>query len=100
MKRLIYAALLAAATASCGGGHSSQPTTVVDSTIYEMGRSRGADMFSACNDSTEMRIYLLDTQAEIYDIEQKKGRQSAFDYRRGFEDFVKFYDPALAAELF
>lgn len=100
MKKLLLVLVVAAATISCGRNHSSQPVAVADSTIYEMGRSHAANMFSACNDSTEMRTYLLDTQATIYEIEQKKGRQSAFDYRQGFEDFVKYYDPALARELF
>jgi len=100
MKKLLAtAALLAALTACRGGNDKGDITPVADSTVYEMGRSHAANMFATCNDSTSLRNYLLDTQAQIYDIEQKNGRQSASDYRHGFEDYVKFHDPALADEI-
>lgn len=84
---------------SHNGNKTVAPTQVCDSTLYEMGRSHAANMFSTCGDSTSLRTYLLDTQAKLHEIEQKNGRQSAYDYRHGFEEYVKFYDPVLAAEI-
>jgi len=82
-----------------GTGADTNNNAIVDSVAFEEGREHAANMFDTCPDSVAMSLYLLDTRAIIDEILDDRGTAAATDYERGFTEYIRFYDPEMAAKI-
>lgn len=99
MKHLA-AILTALSLVACSGRGGD--TSNVDNTLnpYDDGRRAAAEMVAECTDSVAVQDFLLEFQADTYQVELSHGTEAAAERRHGFETAVRELDPDLAATIF
>ena len=76
--------------------HSNADTLDVN---YVNRRERAERYFDNCADSASTCLFLLETRVNADELRRDSGDDAADNYIAGFEDYIRKFDPELAAEI-
>ncbi len=91
--------LFATSCHSAGNGDSSSSERTPDSVAISYGVQHAQKLIDAEPDTTAMRRVLLDTRAYETSMRQEGLNNSADDYIKAFEDYIRSNDTPLAVAL-
>lgn len=99
---ILLSALAMSVMVSCGSKGSSESIHSNADTLdvnYVNGRERAERYFDNCADSASSCLFLLETRVNADELRRDSGDDAADNYIAGFEDYIRKFDPELAAEI-
>lgn len=87
---------------ACGPKETSESSRNSADTLdvnYVNGRDRAEYFFDTCTDSASTCLFLLETRVNADELRRDSGDDAADNYLAGFEDYIRKFDPELAAEI-
>lgn len=87
---------------ACGSKETSESSRNSADTLdvnYVNGRDRAEYFFDMCTDSASTCLFLLETRVNADELRRDSGDDAADNYLAGFEDYIRKFDPELAAEI-